>query len=267
MKKITLKELGNNIPIPLPDSKDTTFDFLSWGLKEEKEIGELKRKSQFMGPFINEVLAKMIVRCAGVDFASMNHQQRILFLYKMPMMDILYMWIYLRYDQLDEMIRLNVGCPGCGRMNDNFEANLEGLDVECVEDGDNPLADYKLRKPFKLEEEDADNIKVLKVKRTPWGAMDKADDEVTTNQGLIMDLMFRHSIVGWDDEEGYLDFDKLTNGLRKRDFERLSTVIQKHNAGPTLALEGKCNFCPTKFYRQLDWSYDNFFGSSSLPID
>lgn len=262
MKKITLNELGTHLPIPMEGKKTNEFSFKTWGLTEEKEIGEIKRKTQYMGPFINEVLSLMLDSCCGEDFSKMELPQRKLLLHQMPMMNVLYMWIYLRYDQLDEMIRLDVGCPGCGRMNKNFVANLGGLDVECPEDEDKRIADYKLRKSFKIELEE---IEILKISRTPWGAMDNADDETTTNQGKLMELMFRNSIVGTNDEEGYVDFDKISNGLRKRDIEFLSNDIQKHNAGPSLAVEGKCEFCPTKFYRQIDWSYDSFFGSSSLP--
>lgn len=266
MKKMTLKELGNKLPIPLEGKDDLSFTFKSWGLAEEKQIGEIKRKIQYMGPLINEVLALMLVKCAGQDIQKMESYQQIAFLSDMPMMNVLYMWIYLRYDQLDDEIRLNVTCPACNRLNKEIVASLDGLDIDTIETDDEAIAKYSLKKPFKLEESDADPIKVLKLKRTPWSCMDTANDEVTTNQGMIMDLMFRHSIIGWDDEEGYADYDLLNNKIRKRDIERLSRKIQDHNAGPTLALEGKCKFCPSTFYRQLDWSYDHFFGSSSLPM-
>jgi hypothetical protein len=267
MKKIILKELGSNLPIPVEGKKDLSFSFKSWGLDEEKEIGELKRKSQYMGPFITKVLSYMLENCCGENFPKMEEGTREYFLAKLPMMNVLYLWIYLRYDQLDEMLRLDIGCPGCGRMNNNFIASLSGLDVDVPEKNDDPIGQYKLRKPFKLTDKDADTVKFLKFSRTPWFAMDTADDEVTTNQGKIMELMFKKSIVGTDGEEGFIDIESINKKLRKKDFEFLSTAIQKHNAGPTLAIEGKCYYCPTKFYRQLDWSYDHFFGSSSLPID
>jgi hypothetical protein len=267
MKTISLKELGQNLPVPVDGKKNLSFSFKSWGLDEEKEIGEMKRKSQYMGPFISKVLSHMIEDLCGEKFSKMDENARELLLSKMPMMNVLYLWIYLRYDQLDEMIRLDVGCPGCGRMNKNFVASLSGLDVDVPEKADDPIAQYKLKKPFKLTDKDAELTKVLKFSRTPWFAMDTADDEVTTNQGMIMELMFSKSIVGTDGEEGFIDLESINKKIRKRDFEFLSNAIQKHNAGPSLAIEGKCHYCPTKFYRQLDWNYDTFFGSSSLPID
>jgi len=158
-----------------------------------------------------------------------------------------------------------VGCPGCGRMNNNFTASLGGLDIDVPDDDDDLISKYDLKKPFKIADEDADNVKFIKFTRTPWFAMDTADDEVTTNQGKIMELMFTKSIVGTDAEEGFIDVEVINKKIRKRDFEFLSNSIQKHNAGPSLSIEGKCHYCPTKFFRQLDWSYDVFFGSSSLP--
>ena len=150
-------------------------------------------------------------------------------------------------------------------MNKNFVANLGGLDVDVPEKKDSLIGEYKLRKPFKITDKDAEDVKLLKFCRTPWSAMDTADDEVTTNQGMIMELMFSKSITGTDGEEGYIDIEVINKKIRKRDFEFLSNEMQKHNAGPTLAIEGKCKYCPTKFFRQLDWNYDSFFGSSSLP--
>jgi hypothetical protein len=267
MKRVTLKELGSNLPIPVEGKKNLSFSFKSWGLDEEKEIGEIKRKSQYMGPFISKVLSYMMDTCCGEDFKTMDDDARQFFLAQMPMMNVLYLWIYLRYDQLDEMLRLDVGCPGCGRMNKNFTASLSGLDIDVPEKDDKPIGEYKLRKKFKITDKDADEVQSLKFVRTPWFAMDTADDEVTTNQGLIMELMFAKSIVGTDAEEGFIDIEAINKKLRKRDIEFLSNAIQKHNAGPSLAIEGKCHYCPTKFFRQLDWSYDTFFGSSSLPTD
>ena len=267
MKRTTLGELGNHLPIPLEGNKDTSFTFKSWGLKEEKEINEIKRRTQYTGPFIAEVLVKMLERCAGEDFTKMEPHTAIYEIYKMPFMDVIYLWIYLRYDQLDPHLRLNITCPRCNRMNENIIASMDGLDVDVIEEGDSPHGEYELKKQFKLEEDDADVIKVIKLKRTPWACMEKTDDEVTTNQGMIMDVMFRHSIIGWDEEEGYADFDKFNAKLRKIDFERLSNSIEVHNAGPTLAIEGKCKFCPSKFHQAMNWSYDSFFGSSSLPME
>lgn len=271
MRKTTLEKLGPNLPIPLPPTKDqkftTDFSFKSWGLSEDKTIGEIKRKAQYMGPFINKVLGLMLHKCGGVDFAASDDSKKEYMLNQMPMMNVLYMWIYLRYDQLDEMIRLDVGCPGCGRMNKNFTASLAGLDVDVVEKDDKEIAEYVLKKTFTLDKKDSEVVKNLKIRRTPWEAMDRADDETTTNQGKITELIFHKSIVGCNDETGYVDFEKVAKKIRKRDIERLSIEIQDHNAGPSLAIEGKCAFCPVTFFRQLDWSYDTFFGNSSLPAN
>lgn len=263
MKKVTLKELGPCLPIPVPGLQNQFFKFKNWGLAEEKKIGEIKRKSNHMGPFVNEVLSMMLEECGGIDFTKKETHEKKYEIHKMPMMNILYLWIYLRYDQLDEEIRMNVGCPGCGRVNQNFVANLQGLDIEVPEQDDANTIEYKLRKSFEV---DGKLISSFKINRTTWGCMDSADDETTTNQGKIMEIMFKNSICGVNDETGYMDVDKILQNVKKIDIEHLSNAIQKHNAGPTLSVEGKCSFCPTTFFKTIDWSYDSFFGSSSLPV-
>jgi hypothetical protein len=268
MEKLTLEHLKNKLPLGMGAAERADFSFQKWGFEEEKKIGELKKQSSRMGPFVSSVLALMLKNLGKHDFSSSAFElpQKLLVLNQMRMMDVLYMYIYLRYDQLDDQVRLDVGCPSCGKVNKDFVASLNGLDVNCLgkDEKVDAIIDYKLRKPFQIGN---DLIEVIKVKRTLWDAMEKTTDEISSNSGALMQLIFEHSIAGVNDEVGYVDHEKLLEGMLKIDIERLSKVITKHNGGPMLILEGKCKFCGAPFYKQLDWSYDSFFGSSSLPQD
>ena len=270
MKKTTLSELGLNLPIGAKKYKAKSFAFKSWGMDEEKKIGELKRKHK-TGQFLSEVLALMLDHCCGESFESLEHPRKLLMINQLPLMDVLYLWVYLRYDQVDEYIRMDVGCPFCSRMNKDFIANLGGLDVDCLEHVGEEITEedeftfYKVRKPFEIDE--GEKVEQIKIARTPWDAMEKATDEIFANQGMLTEMIFKKSIIGINDEHGYVDIDKLNRGIRKRDIESLSNKITDFNGGPSLVVSGKCTFCANTFQRQLDWSYDLFFGSGSIPKD
>lgn len=272
MKETLMKDLGSVLPIGNPKMKSKDFSFKFWGLNEEKEIAEIKKKITSHGDFVNKVLVKMLNSFGGETFDGENKEQSDMLrlkLNQLPLMDVLYMYIYLRYDQLDENIRMNVGCSSCGRVNKDFVANMENLDIDVIEwgpEGDDEVIEYVLKKPFTLGNEE---IKLLKIRRTPWDAMERATDEITVNAGKMMELVFDHSICGVNDEEGpgAVNMHELLKKLHKRDFERLSGKIHKHNAGPNLVISDKCKYCGSEFYQQLDWSYDNFFATSSLPLD
>lgn len=264
MQRVTLKELSNNLPIGLKGREKKNFSFKSWGLNEEKHISEMKRKAGNMGSFVNNVLCYMVQDLAGENFAAKTNDEKMLTINQMKMMDILYVYIYLRYDQLDEHVRMDIGCPTCGKLNKDFVADLSGLDVDLPEATDLDTCEYHLKAPVKFGDLD---IEMIKIARTPWDAMERANDEVTTNSGKLMELIFKHSIIGVNDVTGHIDVDKLMQNFKKRDLERLSLIITKHNAGPSLNVSDKCKYCRSIFFKQLDWSYDNFFGSSSLPRD
>jgi len=283
MKETTLGEWGNKLPIGIKGKSRRDFTFKSWGLDEEKEISEMKRKSTTMGPFVNQLLSYMIKDFCGESFENKDINEKLITFNQLILSDVLYMYLYLRYDQLDELVRMDVTCNNCGKINKDFTANMEGLDVDVLDvetvkivnpvKTDSPKQpeapdnfSYKLRKPFKLGD-DKIEVSTIKLKRTPWDAMERASDEVTTNQGMLTELIFQNSIVGINDEIGYVDMDKLLKGFRKTDFERMSNAINKYNGGPTLRISDKCRYCSIHFYKQLDWGYDSFFGSSSLPQD
>lgn len=264
MQETTLGVLKNHLPIGISDRPKRDFTFRNWTLEQEKKISEFRKANRSHGAFVNKVLCYMLESLAGEDFNTADDGRKQLMLNQMSLMDVLYMYIYLRYDQLDSGIRLHVTCPACGKVNKDFVADMNGLDVKTIDGKDAPLQELVLKKPFELEKT---KVEIIKVRRTPWDAMEKATDEVTTNNGKMMELIFDHSIVGINNEEGFTDIQALLKNLHKKDFERLSALMVKHNAGPSLIVHDNCKFCGSEFYQQLDWSYDSFFGASSLPVE
>lgn len=265
MKILTLGEYKNNLPIGIDkDSNDKSFSFRSWGLNEEKEISEMKQKSDNMGTFVNKILCFMLKDLAGSNFIEKSENEKLIMLNQMKLMDVLYLYIYLRFDQLDECLRMDVTCPTCGKLNKDFIADLKGLDISVIEANDDEKISYELKKKFTINETD---IKIINFKRTPWDAMEKATDDIFGNSGKMMELIFNYSITGINNQSDFIDLSDILKGIRKKDFEKLSNKMNQHNAGPKLQISDNCKFCKKVFFQQLNWSYDDFFGSSSLPQD
>ena len=61
-----------------------------------------------------------------------------------------------------------------------------------------------------------------------------------------------------------LDKVKLSENIAKLDIERIFDKLDDFNAGPELKVEVTCTECGSLNEREINWTYDNFFGSSSL---
>jgi len=259
-----LKDLKNNLPVELPDRETQEFTFKNWTMKEEKQIAKLKTSSGMMGKFVSSVFQLMLNRFCGEDFDAKDTNEKILTINQLDLPNVMYMWVYLRYEVMGEFVVMDVNCPTCGRLNKQRTFNIESMDIHVKEKTEPRYDYYTLLKPFDFGGE---TVEKLKIRVTKWDAMESAKDEVAANEGLMKELIFRNSIIGMNDAEGHIDSASIIENLHKRDIEKLSQKISEHNGGPSLSLEDKCEFCGTDYSKFLNWSYDHFFGQSSLPAD
>ena len=51
--------------------------------------------------------------------------------------------------------------------------------------------------------------------------------------------------------------------MGKVDLDDLTYLIDKHRVGPDMSVEDTCDNCLQKFRVTIDWSYQNFFSTSS----
>lgn len=266
MKTIDLKELKNQLPIGIKKEgkylENNTFTFKSWGLEEEKTISKLKTESKSAGEFINKMLGYMLDKLSDYDFNSLKDVEKQLLINQMNLVDVLYMYIYLRYDQLGHDISLNIPCGACGKLMKSFEASMDGLDVTVREESDQDDWNYELKKQFSIEEEE---VKSLKIRRTPWAALESVKQNEAMGTSELFQVMLKHSMMGKNDEVGYQQLDDIFKKIRKVDFEYLSQFLNDKNGGPSMNVEGNCKFCSSPFLFALDWNYQTFFGTSSLP--
>jgi len=262
--RTTLKELGNRLPVEIKGKQDQHFSFIDWGTPEEKKIAKIRDKNPNMGKFITEVLMILLDRVNGEDFHSQDEKKKILMLNQMPLANPLYMYFYLRFDQMGEEIALHFQCPNCTLRTDDFVGSLGDLDVDCKRGQWMDVALYKLARPFTLQKGDQ-LVDTLKFKLGVWDAMERMNTDTAHDQAQQKIYTIKEHLAGAEGVVGYLNPDEVIQKIRKVDFERVQRVIAKHNAGPAIQQEVECPKCKFKFYNQVNWSYDSFFGASSLP--
>lgn len=260
---MTLKDLGSRLPIEIGGKEKQYFKFKDWTFKEEEYIAKSKSKVKNIGAFITDILSSMLVGVGDEDFESKSKNEKILFLAGQPMGNVLYMYIYLRYDQLGEELRLAFKCPYCNHNVSNFITDIGDIDVDCKFGKFDEVIVYKLKKPITLEQGDQliDHVKLGLAK---WTMMEQTENAMV-DEAAMKRYSYKHSIVGVDGVTGYLSPDEIIGKLKKQDIERLSVAIATHNAGPSIQAEIECEKCGNTFWRQIDWSYDHFFGVGSLP--
>ncbi len=260
--KSTLGKLKNHLPIEVKSKKDQSFTFIDWGMDEEKIVSRLKEKNPSMGRFISRVLVEMVETLHGEDFRTLDKKERNLIINQLPMGSVLYMYLYLRYDQLDEEISLNFDCPYCQSGATNIIANLEDMDVDTKVGDYDELLEYKLKKPITLDE-GKQLIDTLHIEIGKWDIMESADRLSNQDEATMKEHTYRRSLVVKGDNP--VSIDKVLKKLRKKDIEKISGKISEHNAGPSVTAEVKCPKCDREHTHTIDWRYESFFGVGSLP--
>jgi len=262
-KQIQLKELQNKLPIEIKGKKDQSFSFKDWSMEEEKQIAKIKEKNPSMGRFVSSVLCLMLKDLHGEPFNSKEDKEKILTINQMPMGNILYMYIYLRYDQMGSELRLDFDCPFCANKIRNFTATLDDIDVDCKVGDYEDLIEYKLKKPVTLDKGDQ-LIEKVKIGLSPWDIMERAESSGSFDEATMKQHTFRYSIKEIVGVTGHV-VDEFMKKLKKIDIEFLHKTISEHNAGPNLQAEVECSKCKQTAYKSINWGYDDFFGIGSLP--
>lgn len=267
-----LAELGSNLPIPprTIDGKfaaDRSFSFVSWDMEIEEKLSDLQENVKSVGEFVNRMMGLLLDRFCGQDFQSKSNEEKLLLMNQLEFSNVMYMYIFLRVDELGKELRLDVTCPRCTKLNKDYVADLETLDVE-VKDPDvhQRTAIYDLVKPIPLE--DGQIVTAVEFDISKWEYMERATVEIAKNAAKMKSLMFQSSLVGLkagdQPVKGFHDPKGFIRQMKKVDIEKAMDALVKNNAGPHMQIAGKCVHCGGEWFRALDWRYDSFFDSSSL---
>lgn len=261
----TLAELGSNLPYGIVAGNKLVkpFRLRPFRLKEEKEVSRMKEdaKGLTIGRFVVGVLATMVATVGPHNLEDMSPDKRALILSTMSVADMLYMYLYLRYEALgpDEPVAMKVTCPNC-HTDYIWYGDLGSLEVSCVEEDKIDLSrEVKLRHGLEYK-----GINRMSVTIAPllWQVfMTPGFDARGRREALVL----MHSIVGIpgvDMKPFRLTEDQLDN-ITKYDMSTLHNEIDLNSPGPHLRVMPKCSACNYQTAMMLDWSYDSFFSHSA----
>ena len=277
MKKLsytkTLKDLGPNLPVSTKLKnefvKDRSFSFLEWDMQLEEELSRLLNKSKNIGIFINQMLCKLLDNFCGIDFQSLKDHEKTLIINQLEYVNVMYMYIYLRVEELGSDLSVSMQCPICKKEIKNYIFDLNTLDISCKDKDHKRLHEYTLVKPITYKVNDVSKIITgFNVDITKWDVLEGLNTVKNFNNSTLKKRMFFSAIVDVLDSSGVIqDFvDKKTviEKLKKVDIEKLLSLVTENNAGPSMVTEIECPHCGNELEKILEWRYEIFFGNSSL---
>lgn len=270
-RKTTLGELGANLPIVrrMADGKPIearNFSFLEWDMATEEKIADIKKNAKSAGQFVNAMFGLMLDQFCGQDFQSKSKEDKLITINQLEFSNVMYLYIYLRVEELGDEMRLDVACPHCSKLNKDYRCSLNSLDVDVKDPDHEHKKVYDLRKPIELN---GKMVTALEIDVAKWSFMESAEPEIAENEAKMKALLFRSSIVGaFEGEgkrfEGFVDQESIVKKIKKVDIEKLALTIAENNCGPKMVISGDCVHCKKEWFKPLNWSYDYFFDSSSL---
>jgi len=238
-------------------------------MKEERQIGQIREREEGlnMGKFGSELLALMITKVGGIDFENKPYEERRLFVNQMYLSDVLYVYVYLRYQALGRDFHLDITCPSCKRKF-GFKADLETIDVmiyESIEEPSELVQMVELREGVEIGGE---LRKQLWLRPSTWSVMESMKISTSANDGELKAELFKDSVIRYGDNADappqFILSDDILDELWKVDIEEIKAQLERLNAGATMIISGKCPGCEGEFFKGLDWNYDSFFAHSSL---
>jgi hypothetical protein len=264
-----LRDLGPQLPVgfevPGEPARSRLFRLRRFLLKDEKHLGGLREKKGLtMGAFVNGVLAHMLHTVGPHSFDAMKERDRGPIITQMAMADVLYVYLYLRYEALgaDEPVAMQLKCPNC-RVDFTFKGDLGSVAVRVVPDGTKSLRrSYQLRDGVMIQ---GRQTNMLYLEPLKWGAFERPEFNIH-NRALREAATVRHSIVGaegWDSKYPFVFTDSDMDELTKYDLEGLIADIEENSPGPQMVIEAECATCRASFRAMMDWGYDSFFSRSS----
>lgn len=264
----TLSELGPNLPVGAAAAGERVrpFRVRPYKMKQEKALASLRddAKGNNIGTFVADALALMLQTVGPHNFDTMKDGQRQLVINQLSMPDVLYLYLYLRYEALgDEPVLMLVRCAAC-TTEFKWYGDLGSMDVKVVEDSKTELVrTYELRDPMMFRGQMVSKLKLGLIK---WDVFSRPEFQ---SRGSMQNATISASIVGVEGHDALPGtFQVASNDLddmTKFDMSGLIRDIEQNTPGPQLDIEPECPSCQHKQKMMLDWSWDSFFARSARP--
>lgn len=267
-KKTTLGELGPVLPIGIKDDSGRYHKDIAvrpWTLKEERELGKARGEGEGMrvGRYVNTILSTLCTRLGPHDLEGMELAKRQAVISTMLMPDVFYAYCWLRREAIGNELELEITCGKCSPPHAfPYSGLMDSLEVTCVDQEEDARFDFQLETPIMVR---GTKISLLSVGPQLWNVLEilgdkgiKRFDTGAAKAGVIYGSIKSVGELGEVPlAEGEIDT------MRKRDFERLSDMIDERGVGPVMTIEGDCPKCKRKFQHVLEWASDDFFAISS----
>lgn len=268
MKEITLREQGAKLPIGIVDDSGVLhkdFSIKRWTAKQERELGKIRQenKALTMPEHIALVLSVLCDKVGPHDFTKMDKlAQKQLAISQMFSCDVFYLYCYIRCQSLGSLLSFDVVCPLCGK---EYHSETDLLEMtNNVADGvSETLWEYELIEPFEFR---GVEIKTLNIGPTYWHSLEKAEVEGRLDIESGKMAMIVGSIRGFKEftVKDIVPVVEELDDMGKRDIVKLVDDMNGKYFGPDMRLFTVCEKCKNENIQPIDWSYQSFFGSSSL---
>ena len=273
----TLGLLGPTLPIGVltgnPPMLEKGFAFKPYRMKEERELDRIRNRkggsSTHPGKTVLDVLAYMLTEWGGdPEFSSRPYKHRVEAIRNAFMADVLYAYVWLRCEAMGSVLGMSVTCPTCS-YEWNWQTDLEGLEIEVVDRTDQLVnKDYNLGTSILFGENEYD---LLEVQPPVWAAV--CDIKQNARRGGVGDIKakmirscVRQAMCTSNDKAMPVTMTTaFMDEMTKRDVESLAQFINDEFPSVDLSMLIECPSCGAENLNQVQWNWDFFFSSSSLP--
>lgn len=263
-KVLTLGELGACLPLGIEQEGGTlgkSVSFRPWKLKQEKEIAaaKAKMKGKISGAqYASMVLSTMCNELGGVSFEGKPENEKRQAIGQMYLGDVLYAYLYLRYEAIGEVLKTDLHCPNCSHQF-ILPADLRTLEVTVADDSKAAQAVYTLKNPLEIR---GKTIHKMVFGPAKWVSLE-AMSSGAVNEGQMKEAFMRASFVSAPGVDNFILSHGDLDEMSKKDFESIGRLLEDSHVGPDLNVESACPNCSHNFKTQLNWATEDFFTESS----
>ena len=259
MQKTTLGEWGHKLPVGFLDggkfNREFTLRESNFGLERQIQKGRSKERNRTRGEDASYILSKLLTSLGGQKLDPDKPAEAQALLAKSWLADVMYMWIWARYEACGDLLEIPFPCPYCDHVEDPpAKYEMPGFDVSVAEHPDELNSVYKLKSPLEVR---GQAVATFKLQPPTWSIyMTAAQDDGEQDARLLTSM-----VCGTDKHESILLTDVEIDRMKRLDYIGVKALATKMAYGPQLTIEHECSKanCGKKGRLYLDWGYDSFF--------
>jgi hypothetical protein len=269
MRTVTVAELGQQLPIGILKNGKLEKDFAlrpfkSWVDRQLSAYREAHAATRHHGHLLAKYISLMAERVGSETFPltaernSMSEMEARVLSWNFA--DVIYMYLYSRV-QLSDKIRFPYACPNvnCKQKNGVMQASLNDIEVRVIDDPKELTQWIQLRDGFKI----SDGRTVKKVRLHPVSYNAQLTASGASGLGSLTYHVFRESVDRVDCvDTPYILRNEEIDEISRYDMITIDRQAEVITAGPKISTAGKCPSCGVEIENMINWSFDDFFGSS-----